>query len=580
MRPLLFVGPFLSPDSPAGFGASDYFVLALLASLVLFIHVRHWLDRSLAQFARKKEFCVVVLALTPVALRLALLPHHPAPTPDVYDEFSHLLVADTLLHFRLANLPHALPQFFETFSVLQQPTYSSIYPVGQGLALALGRMLFGHPWAGVLLSTAAFCALCYWMLRAWLPPPWALIGGLFAIFEFGPLNEWTNSYWGGTLSAIAGCLVFGSLPRLRAGGRKRDAALLGVGLALQLLTGPYESILLLLSVPLFLAPLLWDQKKLRALVRPAAVAALAALPAVGLTLLQNKQVTGAWTTLPYILSRYQYGVPATLTIQPNPVPHRPLTREQELEYKAQRSFHGENADTIGSFLLRLEYRVRFYRFFFLPPLYLALFVFVVTIRDYRFVSAALTLILFALGSNLFPYFYPRYIAAVTPLFLLASVVGLQRLASLKIRNTEAGRQAASLILFFCAISFAFWYTLHLTENREFSLSLLRYETWDSVNHVNPERRIFINRQLAQLPGKKLVFVRYRPNHIFQNEWVYNAADIDHSPIVWARDLGEAEDEKLRAYYRDRTVWLLESDATPPEFTPYEAKPAFVFQDVR
>ena len=109
---------------------------------------------------------MLLLAVLPVALRLLLLPNHPVPTPDIYDEFGHLLVADTLRHFRLANPPLPRPEFFETFFVLQRPTYSSIYPIGQGLALAIGWTLFGLPWAGVLLSTAAFCALCYWMLRA------------------------------------------------------------------------------------------------------------------------------------------------------------------------------------------------------------------------------------------------------------------------------------------------------------------------------------------------------------------------------------------------------------------------------
>ena len=98
----------------------------------------------------------------------------------------------------------------------------------------------------------------------------------------------------------------------------------------------------------------------------------------------------------------------------------------------------------------------------------------------------------------------------------------------------------------------------------------RYETWDSINHDNPERRIFVNQQLNRVPGKLLVLVRYSPRHIFQDEWVYNRAAIDESRIVWARDLGDAENQPLLRYYPDRTALLLEPDAQPPNLAPYQA----------
>jgi hypothetical protein len=98
--------------------------------------------------------------------------------------------------------------------------------------------------------------------------------------------------------------------------------------------------------------------------------------------------------------------------------------------------------------------------------------------------------------------------------------------------------------------------------------LRQYETWDAINHGDPEGRAEINHQLAQVSGKQLVFVRYWPQHMFQQEWIYNAADIDGAQIVWARDLGPAENETLRSYYPGRTVWLLEPDARPPKLVPY------------
>lgn len=558
---------FLPFENPIGFGASDFIEFALAALLVSLVLVRPGIERPLRRLAEKTGWCMLLLALLPVALRLALLAHHPVPTPDLYDEFGHLLVADTLRHLRLANPMHPMHQFFETFFVLQEPSYSSIYPIGQGLALALGWTIFGHPWAGVVLSVAAMCALCYWMLRAWTTPLWALVGGLLAVIQFGPLNLWMNSYWGGAVTASAGCLVFGALPRLRERGRTRDAVWLGLGLAIHLLTRPYESIFLVLSVVLFFLPALRKPDQLRRLARVAPAAVLTVLPAIAITFLQNQQVTGSWATLPYTLCQYEYGVPAALTFQPDPVPHRELTPQQQLDYRMQLSFGPAHGETIGTYLARLAYRARFYRFFFLPPLYLALLVFVVTVREFRFFWVLLTLLLFALGVNFFPAFQFHYVGAVACLFVLMSVTGLERLSRWNIRGWPAGREAAGLVVFLCIAHFVFWYGLHLFKNENFAI--MQYETWDTINHQNPARRILIRDQLAKLPGKQLVFVRYSPHHIFQDEWVYNSAAIDSAHVVWARDLGPVENEKLIHYYPDRTVWLLEPDFGAPLLSPYK-----------
>jgi hypothetical protein len=541
---------FLLPtQNPLGFGAADFIALGLAVLLVAVLLTRAAAVSVVQRFAGRTALCMTLLAALPIALRLALLPHHPIPTPRVADDFSYLLLGDTLAHFRFANPMHPMHRFFEGVFTLQDPTWSSIYPLGQGLVLAFGQLVFRQPWAGVALSVGVLCAGCYWMLRAWVAPSWALLGGLLALIEFGPLSSWMNTYWGGAVSGIAGCLVFGALPRLRRAPRTRDAILLGVGLGLQLLTRPFEFVILLAIVILFFAP-----------VRSLAIAALVLLPAFGLTLVQNKQVTGSWTTLPYQLSRYQYGIPATFTFQPNPIPHRPLTVEQQIDYDAQIDVHGN-----GSFFTRLGGRVRFYRFFFLAPLYLALPAFLLTLRQYRFAWIAIALGLFWLGDAFYPYFYPHYIAAETCLFLLVSVVSLEKVA-------RWNQEAATLILVLCLAHFSFWYGAHLSGNQNLLLALSPEESWDaidyySVGYTDLAGRIAIDNRLAGTQGKQLVFVRYYPQRTAR-EWIQNRADIDQSRVVWAIDLGPGEDEMLRRYYPDRQAWLLEPDARPPKLTPY------------
>ena len=406
---------FIPSANPIGFGAADFVEFFVAAALLALTLAREPLLRLARTLSRQTAWSMLALGGLTVALRLALLPHAGAPIPSSADDNSYLLLADTLRHFRLANPTHPFYRFFEANFVLQQPTYSSIFPLGQGIVLALGRAIFGHPWAGVLLTEALLCALCYWMLRAWVSAGWALLGGLIAVMELGPLTYWMNSYWGGAVSGIAGCLVFGALPRLRRHGRPRDSILLGCGLGLQLLTRPYECVFLAAIVAAYF---LLDWRKLY---RAAPLAIAAALPFVTLTLAQNKAVTASWTTLPYMASREQYGMPTTFTFQPDPTPHRPLTQEQKQGYQIQSEVH--DRERARTFPDRLLDRAGFIRFFVFPALFAALPGLFLAFRQKAFKQKRLILpmaaiVLFLTGAAFYPYFYPHYIAALACVFLL------------------------------------------------------------------------------------------------------------------------------------------------------------------
>ncbi|HYA16200.1 MAG TPA: hypothetical protein VEF06_01975 [Bryobacteraceae bacterium] len=528
---------FLPMQNPFGFGVLDFIIFGVALLLVAGLVWRRQIGTLAIRVAGRRGLSVAICALMPIALRLLLLPGHPIPTPRVADDFSYLLAGDTLAHFRLANPAHPMHRFFEGVFVLQEPEYASNFPMGQGIVLAIGEWL-GNPWFGVLLSAGAMCGLVCWMLQAWVSPVWALTGGLLAGIEFGPLSSWMNTYWGGAVSGIAGCLVFGALPRL--GVRRRYAVLLGAGLGLQMLSRPYESVLLLIAAAIF--PISR---------RNMAIALLAMLPAAGLTLLQNRAVTGSWLELPYTLSRHQYGIPTAFRFQKAPVPHKALTIEQQVDYETQVKTHDRPA--------RFGERIPFLRFFLLPPLWLALPFCLRSLREPRFLRALAAIAILWIGAEAYPYFYPHYIAAVACLFVLIGVKALESLGRFRV-------EAMQFVLLLCLAHFCFWYGIHLAGGQNVELAASRYESWDELNTGDPEGRIAINKRLAAAPGKQLVFVRYFPQHGAM-EWIHNAADIDGAKVVWALDLGAEEDAKLRSYYPGRNVWLLEPDAHPPVLVP-------------
>ena len=326
-----------------------------------------------------------------------------------------------------------------------------------------------------------------------------------------------NSYWGGSLAAVGGCLVFGaSAPAARIA---QAFAMAHCWASVSRSIGSRVRTKQSFSRPRRCC-FSRDLFNLRALAKPALAGALVLLAAIGLSLAQNRAVTGSWLTLPYMLSRVQYGVPASFTWQPNPVPHLELTREQQLQYKMQTSFRASGPETIETFWLRLEYRVRFYRFFFVPALYVALPFFLLSLREWRFAWVALTLAIFALGVNFYPFFEVHYLGALT----VPLRVG-EHHRSRAPQRPKRRLPRAVIAVYFCA-----------------SLILCSGTRAAFTDHATPDRRAAVIQQLSLAPGKQLVFVRYWPQHIFQNEWVYNDADIDHARIVWARDLGSGRSE--------------------------------------
>ena len=208
-------------------------------------------EQALVRFANRPALSMWTLFLAVIGLRLLLLLTLRVPTAFVHDEYSYLLMGDTFAHGRLANPTHPMWISFETFHVNGLPTYSSMYPPMQGVVLAIGQLL-GHPWIGVLLSNAAMCAAILWMLRAWIPARWALLGSAVIAIQLCFATYWMNSYWGGSAAALGGALVLGALAQILRHARLRDGLLLGCGVAILANSRPFEGLILCIPAGILL----------------------------------------------------------------------------------------------------------------------------------------------------------------------------------------------------------------------------------------------------------------------------------------------------------------------------------------
>src|SRR5438093_1094734 len=163
--------------------------IAILVGLLIAVRRRGFANRlqffstweaALARMARRPALGFAAVGCAAIVVRLALIPVLPVPQPVVSDEFSHLLLADTLLHGRVANPTHQMWQHLKSLQIIQQPHYVSNYFPGHAAVLAAARLLTGNPWFGVLLLSGVCCAVIAWALAGWMPTRWALFGGLLA----------------------------------------------------------------------------------------------------------------------------------------------------------------------------------------------------------------------------------------------------------------------------------------------------------------------------------------------------------------------------------------------------------------
>ena len=507
------------------------------------IHRDFRLPVLLCRYSGKRTLVWALLALGMIVGRIVLFPLLPPPAPNIGDEFSHLLAADTFAHGRLANPNPPHPEFFESPNILVRPVYASTFQPGQDLRMALGEKVAGHPYWGVVLSGALMIFAFCWAADAWLPPQWALIAGALSAILFFP-HYWMDSYWGGSLAAAGGALVVGGLGQVLKGRPERARWSLGAGAVVLFLTRTYEGAILCIAVLLLLAIFYWrsspERRRLTAralVVSNLAVLLAAAAPAAW----YNLRVTGRATQFPYALYMQQYDLSPPLWILPAYPPKQfsSANYQSEREWELKSYHRARNSPLRTAILLRVT-------FLLLGGVLIQFLSFGLLLAGVPWarMRGRKKWLLFLLGAGAagviveisnFPHYTAPFTVVVLLLIVAAGRAMWYRMAALRRRGLVFAATGAVMLV---SVVYAY---------------LAAFE----MPRTTPRSRLI--GQLASQGGRHLVFVDYTPG--FEgwepdSEWVYNGADLDSSPVVFAHMRSDAENRALLDEFPGRIAWLV------------------------
>jgi len=540
-----------------------YFLIPILIPLALIkgdfsLGVCHRFGRWLSRVAARPALALALVGLLSLFISFGFGIGAGIPVPEIHDEFGYLLLGDTFAHGRLTNPTPPMWEHFETIHEIMRPTYASKYPPAQGLALAIGQILW-KPILGVWLTTALACAAMCWMFYAWLPARWALAGGLMVALHPQTL-EWSQDYWGGAIALGAGALVAGGFRRLLDTLRARDSTAMGIGIALLANSRPYEG--LVFSVLTGLALLMWMVKRggipwalfLRRVVFP--MACVFALLACQLGY-YNWRVTGNPLLMPYTVHIQTYAIDPLFVFSPprkEPVyRHREIQnlQEQYLQYYEQER---------TSWTALVEATLSKAAFLFQAYLWSLLFIVPLlalpwALRRDSHLQVALLIGLFFLALILIEtWMHSHYAAPGAPLFFVLVIASMRELGTWHSHGRRWGRTVIRGMAVLMALSTV--------------VTVVKLARKDPGRTAWFSRRMDILDALNREPQGSLVIVSYQPDHDPNCEWVYNGADIPGSRVILARDMGREQNAELIAHYPGRKVWMINADAPQPSLEPY------------
>jgi len=279
----------------------------------------------------------------------------------------------------------------------------------------------------------------------------------------------------------------------------------------------------------------------------------------------NWRGTGDPLLMPYVSNLKQYHITTPFLWdlrQPIPAYHHAT---MEFAYRAwDLSRYFALLEPGGLFLQEKEKLIQFYWYFLAPfgSLYALGMFGMLRSRRMLVPLVCLAMLILALLGESWPFLmhYGGPGLCVTYLMLLQ---GLRRLFLNRGRVNKL-RPAFATLCIFAMFSLDGGDTMAAMLNPEY----LQRNRPDQFIRFKLERERIKN-TLEGMPGKHLVFVRYRTVALQMWDWVYNGADLKEGKILWVRTISPELDRSLAKAFPGRKVWVVDPDDLPPRLYPYD-----------
>jgi len=526
---------------------------AVAAGVALIWPISRWLyrnlDRCAAALARRRAMWAAVVAVVGAAVLFSQAWRYQDELFLRYhDEHAYLIQARMLArgHLWLAPYPPDVAPFFDSFFLIVDRVYASVYFPGTAL-LTVPIIWMGLPyWVMPLLASAAALGIFY-LITAEL---FGAVRGLLAVLVllclplFRPMSLMLLSESPALLWQM---VLFWAWFRWRNGAGSIWAWLIGAAAGLYAITRPLDATCFCGAVGLAMLIQL-PRRRPGVWLSTAACVLLGAAPFLTLQVVQNVGVTGRWYRFPendifdrdYPVTPIGFG-----RLDPKVLIDSPRTAKQQAFNWIAGFYLNHDFKTA---VTNLPVRARNVAHDTLPAHYAAILLpmALFRLRETRRAVIAIAMFLLFAAYTVYPITLRHYLVAVMPAMVCCLFMGWE-----SVETAWSGARPVVGVFLMLTLAGLSIHNIYRHDRRAIP-------GWGQrvVPGLGPfsELRV-VNEILQTLPATPaVVLFRFDPSICsFHQEPVYNVdtAWPDDAPIVRAHDLGMPEDAKLVQYYAQR-----------------------------